>query len=58
MLQTLRSKIYSTAPTKSLNGKILDGMMLCSLAEAYAQALNSGESLNIGDAWSQVLSPS
>jgi hypothetical protein len=52
--QALRSKIYTTAPVKSLNGRNLDGSMLCSLAEAYAAALNSGTSLNIGDAWSQV----
>ena len=31
--------------------------MLCTLAEAYASALNSGSSLNIGDAWTQVLPP-
>ena len=52
--QSLRTKIYSSAPVKSLNGRNLDGSMLCSLAEAYAAALNSGSSLNIGDAWSQV----
>jgi hypothetical protein len=52
--QALRSKIFSSAPVKSLNGRNLDGAMLCSLAEAYAAALNSGSSLNIGDAWSQV----
>jgi hypothetical protein len=28
--------------------------MLCTLADAYAQALNTGASLNIGDAWGQV----
>ncbi len=55
--QALRSKIYSSAPVKSLNGRNLDGSMLCSLAEAYAAALNSGSSLNIGDAWSQVPHP-
>jgi hypothetical protein len=52
--QALRTKIYSTSPTKALNGKLLDGTMLCTLAEAYASALNSGTSLNIGDAWSQA----
>ena len=53
----MRSKIYSTSPTKSLNGKLLDGTMLCTLAEAYAHALNSGASLNIGDAWTQARLP-
>eukprot|EP00960_Hanusia_phi_P037832 753141-Hanusia_phi.AAC.2 len=50
----LRRKIYTSAPPKTLNGKMLDGFMLSHLAETYATAINTGTSLNIGDAWTQV----
>mmetsp|Transcript_65116 Transcript_65116/g.160321 ORF Transcript_65116/g.160321 Transcript_65116/m.160321 type:complete len:1255 (+) Transcript_65116:107-3871(+) len=51
---TLRNKIYSSAPPKTLNGKALDGHMLAWLAEAYSKSINEGAALNIGDAWAQV----
>uniref|UniRef100_A0A6U6DJ11 GB1/RHD3-type G domain-containing protein n=1 Tax=Guillardia theta TaxID=55529 RepID=A0A6U6DJ11_GUITH len=53
-VKLLRRKIYSSAPAKTLNGKMLDGFMLSHLAETYATAINTGTSLNIGDAWTQV----
>jgi chromosome segregation ATPase len=52
----LRRKIYTSSPAKALHGKVLDGFMLCHLADQYAQSINTGASLNIGDAWSQVSS--
>ncbi|KAJ1482445.1 guanylate-binding protein, partial [Baffinella frigidus] len=50
----LRKKIYQDAPPKCLHGKPLDGFMLGHLAINYAEAINNGTALNIGDAWSQV----
>ncbi len=35
--------------------QVLDGFMLSHLADQYALSINSGASLNIGDAWTQVL---
>jgi len=53
-VETLRRKIYSSAPPKAVNGQILSGFMLSQLATEYAASINTGASLNIGDAWSQV----
>ena len=53
-VKILRRKIYTSAPPKMLNGKVLDGFMISHLADQYAQSINSGASLNIGDAWTQV----
>ena len=38
----LRTKIYSSAPPKSVNGKVLDGFMIAHLAEQYALSINTG----------------
>ena len=53
-VHTLRRKIYTSAPAKKLHGKVLDGFMLSHLAGQYAESINTGAALNIGDAWSQV----
>ena len=53
-VQALRTKIYQDAPPKCLHGKPLDGFMLSHLAVNYADAINNGTALNIGDAWQQV----
>mmetsp|Transcript_28742 Transcript_28742/g.68650 ORF Transcript_28742/g.68650 Transcript_28742/m.68650 type:complete len:1574 (-) Transcript_28742:8-4729(-) len=53
-MKELRKKIYTGAPAKMLNGKMLDGFMLVHLAEAYSDSINTGSALNIGDAWGQV----
>ena len=53
-VKVLRHKIFSSAPAKTVNGKVLDGFMLSHLAEQYAHSINTGSALNIGDAWSQV----
>ena len=50
----LRKKIYQDAPPKCLHGEPLDGIMLGHLTVNYADAINNGTALNIGDAWSQV----
>ena len=50
----MRKKIYQDAPPKCLHGKPLDGFMLGHLAVNYADAINNGTALNIGDACSQV----
>ena len=47
----------TTAREQVLNGKTLDGFMISHLADTYAQSINTGASLNIGDAWTQVPSP-
>ena len=53
-VKILRRKIYTSAPAKTLNGKVLDGFMISHLAHQYAESINTGASLNIGDAWTQV----
>jgi hypothetical protein len=41
-VQALRKKIFSSAAPKTVNGKVLDGFMLASLAEQYAHSINTG----------------
>eukprot|EP00826_Nyctotherus_ovalis_P014179 TRINITY_DN13925_c0_g2_i1.p1 TRINITY_DN13925_c0_g2~~TRINITY_DN13925_c0_g2_i1.p1 ORF type:complete len:340 (-),score=85.66 TRINITY_DN13925_c0_g2_i1:65-1084(-) len=53
-VEELRNKVINRMKVKMLNGKRLDGEMLCDLARNYVEALNKGVVPNIENAWSYI----
>lgn len=50
----LRRKIINRMKPKTLNGKNLNGEMLCNLAQTYINAINKGVVPNIENAWTYI----
>lgn len=53
-VRALRSKIINCVKPKTLNGRLLDGEMLCELIESYVHAVNKGAVPNIENAWNYI----
>jgi len=53
-MMLLRRKILHMMKVKSLNGSMLSGVMLLSLAENYVNAINRGVVPNIENAWTYI----
>lgn len=50
----LRHKIVNRMKPKTLNGKEINGEMLCNLAQTYITAINKGVVPNIENAWTYI----
>jgi len=55
-LDSLKKKVFGSLRPKMLNGQVVTGTMLTSLARSYTDALNSGGVPTIATAWDRVLS--
>jgi len=53
-VKELRNKVLNKMKVKMLNGKELNGEMLCNLAKTYVEALNKGVVPNIERAWTYI----
>ena len=54
-LKILKTKVFGALRPKILNGRLMSGAMLATLAQTYAEALNSGGVPTISTAWDRVL---
>ena len=54
-LKILKKKVFGALRPKTLNGRLMSGPMLATLAQTYSEALNSGGVPTISTAWDRVL---
>jgi hypothetical protein len=50
-INQLRTKIFKKVKPKLLRNQVINGPMLCELAESYVRALNGGKIPTIENAW-------